>query len=44
MEIKTEDIGRVFDPFFTTKGVKGFGFGLSVTYGVIKNFGGDMEA
>lgn len=43
MGIKTEDIGRVFDPFFTTKGVKGFGLGLSVTYGIIKNFGGDIE-
>lgn len=41
--IKPEHIGKVFDPFFTTKGIKGFGLGLTVTYGIIKNFGGDIE-
>ena len=33
----------MFEPFFSTKGVKGFGLGLTVTYGIIKNFGGDIE-
>lgn len=40
--IKPEHISRLFEPFFSTKGVKGMGLGLSVTYGYIKNFGGDM--
>ena len=34
---------QVFDPFFTTKDVgKGLGLGLSISYNIIKDFGGDM--
>lgn len=36
---------RIFDPFFTTKGVgKGLGLGLSISYNIIKDFGGNLSA
>ncbi|MBD3169012.1 MAG: hypothetical protein GF307_05980 [candidate division Zixibacteria bacterium] len=40
----TDQLEKVFLPFFTTKEVgKGTGLGLSVSYGIIRNLGGEIE-
>lgn len=52
VELTVEDSGpgvpealaeRIFDPFFSTKGVgNGLGLGLSISYNILKDFGGSL--
>lgn len=42
--ISEADRHKIFEPFFTTKQTgQGMGLGLAITYGIVKDYGGDIQ-
>jgi signal transduction histidine kinase/ActR/RegA family two-component response regulator len=41
--MKEEDRKKIFEPFFTTKPFSNAGLGLSMSYGIIKRMGGEID-
>ena len=38
----SDTLGRIFEPYFTTK-ANGTGLGMTMSYKIIKEFGGDIQ-
>ena len=38
-----DDPEKIFDPFYSTKPAEGMGLGLSISYGLVQSFGGEIS-